>query len=80
MYQDLYGKAANIIKKDACMKCYDISKPLNLDTDTPGISLGGWPLAGKEWYELWVKLGSGQHSIVPYCISKQKHIQCGVVV
>ena len=40
MYQKLYDKAKNLIKKDACMKFYDTSRPLNLETDASGIGLG----------------------------------------
>ena len=39
MYQDLY-KGKNIIKQDACMKLYDASKLLYLETDTCDIGLG----------------------------------------
>ena len=39
MYQDLYDEAKKIIKQDSCMKFYDMSKPLYLETDASGISL-----------------------------------------
>ena len=40
MYKDLCDKAKEIIKKDACMKFYNVARSLYLETDTPGISLG----------------------------------------
>ena len=40
MYQTLCDKAKNIIKQDTCMKFYNVSKPLYLDTDASGICLG----------------------------------------
>ena len=39
VYQDLYDKAKKIIKKDTCMKFYDASGPLYLETDASGVSL-----------------------------------------
>ena len=36
----IYGKAKKIMKKDACMKFYDASRPLNLENDTSGVCLG----------------------------------------
>ena len=44
MYQSLYDKAKNIISQDAYMKFYDASKPLFLNTDISGVSLGASPL------------------------------------
>ena len=40
LYQDLYNKAKRLITKNACMKFYDASKPLHLQTDASGIDLG----------------------------------------
>ena len=40
MYQDLCDKAKNIIKQDPCMKFYDASKSLYLETDASDISIG----------------------------------------
>ena len=40
MCQYLYNTAKKIVKKDACMKFYDIARPLYLETTTSGISLG----------------------------------------
>ena len=40
MYQDLYAKVKNIIRQDACIKFYDASKSLYLETDTYGMRLG----------------------------------------
>ena len=39
-YQELFDNAKSIIKADACMKFYDNSKPLYLETDASGIGLG----------------------------------------
>ena len=40
MYQDLYDRTRKIIKEDACMKFFDVSRTLCLETDVPGASLG----------------------------------------
>ena len=40
MCQDLDDRAKKIIKKDTCMKFYDTSGPLYLETDISGVSLG----------------------------------------
>ena len=39
-YQQLFDNAKSIIKADVCMKFYDNSKPLYLETDLSGIGLG----------------------------------------
>ena len=39
-YQQMFINAKSIIKADVCMKFYDNSKPLYLETDASGISLG----------------------------------------
>ena len=39
-YQQLFDNAKSIIKADVCMKFYDDSKPLYLETDASGVSLG----------------------------------------
>ena len=39
-YEKLFNKAKPIIKEDACMKFYDDTKPLSLETDAPGVGLG----------------------------------------
>ena len=62
------------------MKFYDVSKPLYPRTDASGISLRVGLFTGKGWYVLWVRQGSSQYSIVPYCIHSQKPIQHGVAV
>ena len=40
MYQDLFDIARKIIKTDTCMKFYDASRPLYLETDAPDVGLG----------------------------------------
>ena len=40
MHQDLYDRAEKIIKKDACMKFCDTSRPLYLENNALGVSLG----------------------------------------
>ena len=40
MYQDLYNKGKKLIKQDACVEFYDASRPLYLETDASGTSLG----------------------------------------
>ena len=39
MQQDLYGKAKNIVKKDECVKFYNVARPLYLETDASSIGL-----------------------------------------
>ena len=39
-YQNLYDRAKKIIKKDICLKFYDTSVPLYLETDTSGVGVG----------------------------------------
>ena len=39
MYQDLYDRAKKIIKKEACMKFFDTSRPLYLQTDASHVGL-----------------------------------------
>ena len=39
-YQALYDKTKYLIKANVCMKFYDETKPLYLETDASGIGLG----------------------------------------
>ena len=39
-YQQLFNKAKSIVKADVCMKFYNDGKPLYLETDVSGVSLG----------------------------------------
>ena len=39
-YQQLFEKAKSLIKADVCMKFYDDTKPLYLETDASGVGLG----------------------------------------
>ena len=39
-YQQLFNNVKSIIKADVCMKFYDDSKSLYLETDASGVSLG----------------------------------------
>ena len=39
-YQSLFNRAKLLIKSDMCMKFYNDTKPLYLETDTPGVGLG----------------------------------------
>ena len=39
-YQSLFNKAKLLIKSDMCMKFYDDTKPLYLETDRSGVGLG----------------------------------------
>ena len=39
-YQTLFNKAKSLIKDDVCMKLYDETKPLYLETDASRIGLG----------------------------------------
>ena len=38
-YQKLFNKAKSIIKEDACMKLYDETKPLYIETDASEVGL-----------------------------------------
>ena len=40
-YQQMFNKAKSLIKAEVCMKFYDNTKPLYLETDALGVSLGG---------------------------------------
>ena len=39
-HQQLFVKAKSLIKADICMKFYDDTKPLYLETDASGVGLG----------------------------------------
>ena len=39
-YQKLLDRAKSIIKEDGCMKFYDETQPLYLETDESGVRLG----------------------------------------
>ena len=39
-YQELFGKLKSIMKEDACMKCYDETQSLHLETGASGGRLG----------------------------------------
>ena len=39
-YQKMFDKAKAIIKEDVCMKFYDETKPLHIETDASGVGLG----------------------------------------
>ena len=47
-YQSLFNKAKLLIKSDMCMKFYDDTKPLYLETDTSGVGLGAALLQTQE--------------------------------
>ena len=40
LYQQLFAKAKSLIKVEVCMKFYDDTKPLYLETDASGVYLG----------------------------------------
>ena len=40
-YEQLFTKVKSLIKADVCMKFYDDTKPLYLETDASGVGLGG---------------------------------------
>ena len=40
MYQDQQDKAKKMIEKDACMKCYGVSRSLYLEGIALGVDLG----------------------------------------
>ena len=39
-YQEINERAKSLVKEDTCMKYYDVRKPLYLETDASGVSLG----------------------------------------
>ena len=47
-YQSLFSKAKPLIKSDMCMKFYDDTKPLYLETDASGVGLGAALLQTQE--------------------------------
>ena len=63
-YQSLFAKAKLLIKADVCMKFYDDSKPLYLETDASGVCLGAALLQMCEG-----KIArKTQCKTIPYCI------------
>ena len=40
IYQEMFDKAKAIVKEDTCMKFYDETKPLCIETDESGIGIG----------------------------------------
>ena len=53
MNQDLYDKAKNLLKQDACIQLYDTPKPLYLETDASSISLGAGLLQVRDGMSCW---------------------------
>ena len=39
-YQEIYKRAKLLVKEDTCMRYYDVRKPLYLETDASGVSMG----------------------------------------
>ena len=39
-YQKIFNKAKALIREDVCMKFYDETKPLYIETDASGVGLG----------------------------------------
>ena len=39
-YQDLYEKAKTVVKRNVCLKFYNVARPLYFETDASGIVLG----------------------------------------
>ena len=40
VYHEIHQQAKSLVKKDTCMKYYDVRKPLYLETDSLGVGLG----------------------------------------
>ena len=53
MYQNLYDRAKKIVRKDACMKFYDVARPLYLETNASSISIGTGLLQVKDGMNCW---------------------------
>ena len=47
-YHTLYDEAKSLIKEDVCMKLYDETKPLYLETDASRIGLGATVLQTRD--------------------------------
>ena len=47
-YQNIFDKAKAIIKEDACMRFYDKTKPLYIETDASGVGSGAAPLQARD--------------------------------
>ena len=39
-HQEIYERAKSLVKENMCMKCYNVRKPLYLETDVSGVGLG----------------------------------------
>ena len=70
-YRKLLDKAKSIIKEYACMKFYDETKPLYLETNTSGIRLGAGILQTNSDTKLPYRYGTRQQHTPTHCICKQ---------
>ena len=55
-YKKMLQKAKAFIKEDACMKFYDKTKPLYIETDASGAGCGGYPTSNKRQHGLSQRL------------------------
>ena len=66
-YQSLFAKAKLLIKSDMCLKFYDDTKPLYLETDASGVGLGA-ALLDTGWYNMTERHGARKYHTVSYSI------------
>ena len=67
-YQKLFDKAKSLIKAEMCMKFYDYTKPLYLETDASGVSLGAALLQLRDNMTCPKRHCTRQHYTLPNCI------------
>ena len=76
-YQKLFNKAKSIIEAEACIKFYDKTMPLYLETDASGIGLRASPPTDRKWHKLSKRHSTRQQHTQTHWILKQKSIQQG---
>ena len=79
-YQQLFDNAKSIIKADVCMTFYNNSKPLYLETDASGISLGAALLQTLSQHSLSSGSSTSKYNPSSYCICQQKSHRCRMEV
>ena len=73
--QKLFDKAKSTIKEGECMKFYDETKPLHLETDASGVEVGAGLLHTRSGTNSCRDMASDQHTQT-HCIFKHVSIRC----
>ena len=74
-YQKLFDKAKSIMKEGACMKFYDETKPLNLNTDVSGVGLRAGLLQTRNGISCPRDMAPDSNILRPIALAN-KSIQC----